>query len=156
MRHGIFFVSILASVTSMACVRSRTDEKKRQDAPGATAPAATAATNSTAFTVQQCESLIVDAERKLADARNKASADCKKDDDCQLVETSACVPACNDRAIAKKAAGAYQKQREMLRNTSCKLWNDAECARTTPKPMPDCKPLEVACNANKCEAVPAR
>lgn len=137
----------------MGCVKSKPDgaDAGRASPP---VPTSTATTQSTAFTVQQCESLVVDAERKLADARNKASADCKKDDDCQLVETSACVPSCIDRAVAKKAVAEYVKEREMLRSTSCKLWNDAECPRTTPKPAPQCKPMKVACNANKCEAVP--
>lgn len=141
----------------IGCVKSKPEGGDAgQASPPAPASAATSqSTSSTAFTVQQCESLLVDAERKLAAARNEAAADCKKDEDCQLVETSACVPACSDRALAKKAVAAYVKERDMLRDSSCKLWNDAECSRTTPKPVPDCKPMKAACNANACEAVPA-
>jgi len=133
-----------------ACIKSRPEEKDagKVEAP----PAQTASTTSAAFNVQQCESLLIDAERKLADERAKAPTDCKKDDDCKIIETSACVPACNDRAIAKKGEAAYTKQREILRQSSCKLWNDAECPRTTPKPQPNCAPTKAVCKANRCEA----
>lgn len=120
-----------------------------------TATAATTASGSAPFTVEQCESLLVDAERKLAETRSQAPADCKKDDECKLVDTSACIPACADRAIAKKGVEAYSKRREELRMSSCKLWNDAECARTTPKPQPQCAPMKAVCRASHCEVVAA-
>ena len=58
-----------------------------------------------------------------------------------------------DRAIARKAVPAYNRERELIRMGQCKLWNDAECPRTTPKPTPECTPMKAACKANKCEAV---
>jgi hypothetical protein len=138
----------------IGCVKS----KPVSEEAGTTASSATVAPQgtptSTAFTVSQCESLLVDGERTLATARGKAATDCKKDDDCQIIETSACIPACADRAVAKKAVAAYNKEREQIRMGQCKLWNDAECARTTPKPAPECQPTKAACKANKCEAVP--
>jgi hypothetical protein len=146
----------LLLLTLVACVKS----KPVSEEAGTTASSATAApqpsATSTAFTVMQCESLLVDGERTVATARGKAAVDCKKDDDCQMIETTACIPGCADRAIAKKAAGGYAKEREQVRMGQCKLWNDAECPRTTPKPTPECKPMKAACKANKCEAVPGQ
>lgn len=142
----------------IGCVKSKPVSQDAGATATVTSAGATpqAAATSTAFTVQQCESLVVDAERNLAAARNKAATDCKKDEDCQMIETSACVPACVDRAIAKKAVGEYVKTREQIRMSSCKLWNDAECARTTPKQAPPCTPMKAVCKANKCEATPAQ
>jgi hypothetical protein len=142
----------------VSCVKSKpVSEEAGTTAPtvssGAT-PQATAA--STAFSVTQCESLLVDGERSLATARGKAATDCKKDDDCQIIETSACIAACADRAVAKKAVPGYEKEREQIRMGQCKLWNDAECPRTTPKAKPQCTPMKAACKANKCEAVPGQ
>ena len=140
----------------IGCVKSKPVSEEAGTTSGpvvsASASAAPAAT-STAFSVTQCESLLVDGERTLATARGKAATDCKKDDDCQIIETSACIPACADRAVAKKAVAAYTKEREQIRMGQCKLWNDAECPRTTPKPKPECTPMKAACKANKCEAV---
>jgi hypothetical protein len=145
-----------------ACVKSRPEEK---DAGAGAAPLTQATTSasagapsatSTAFSVAQCESLLIDAERKLSSERSRAATDCKTDDDCQLIETSACVPACVDRAVAKKAVAPYMKRRDELRQTSCKLWNDAECPHTTPKPTPQCAPMKAVCKAGHCEVEPIR
>jgi hypothetical protein len=160
MKHALppllLLTALVFALGGVGCLKSK--PAPTEDAGSTAAPivSATATTNSNVFNVQQCESLVVDAERKLADARNKAATDCKKDDECQLIETSACVPACSDRAVAKKAVTAYAKERDMLRMSSCKLWNDAECARTTPKPTPQCLTMKAVCKANKCEAVPAQ
>jgi hypothetical protein len=137
----------------IGCVRSRPDEKDA-GAPPPAAPVVTPAATSTGFTVAQCESLLIDAERKLSSERSRAPSDCKNDGDCQLVETSACIPACVDRAIAKKGVDHYMKEREILRQSSCKLWNDAECARTTPKPQPECPPMKAVCKAGQCDVAP--
>ena len=138
----------------IGCVKSKPVPQQEAGTTAAPVISASATTNSTAFTVTQCESLLVDGERTLANARGKAATDCKKDDDCQIIETSACVPACADRAVAKKAVNGYMKEREQIRMGQCKLWNDAECPRTTPKTAPQCTPMKAACKANKCEAVP--
>ena len=124
--------------------------------PMSAAPVAPAAapSSSTAFSVAQCESVLVDAERQLHAARSRASAACKRDDDCQIIETSACVPACDDRAIAKSAVTEYMKTRDQLRQSSCKLWNDAECPRTTPKSKPECTPMKPVCKAGQCAVAP--
>ena len=148
--------ALLLPFLLIACVKSKpvSEEAGTTSAPVASASAApNAAATSTAFSVNQCESLLVDGERTLATGRAKAGTDCKKDDDCQLIEVSACIPVCADRAIAKKAVPAYDREREQIRMGQCKLWNDAECPRTTPKPKPDCAPMKAACKANKCEAV---
>jgi hypothetical protein len=146
---------LITALVGVGCLKSTPAPSEDAGTTAAPVVSATTTTNSNVFTVQQCESLVVDAERKLAEARNKAATDCKKNDDCQIIETSACVPACSDRAVAKKSVAAYAKERDMLRQSSCKLWNDAECARTTPKPAPQCQTMKAVCNANKCEAVPA-
>jgi hypothetical protein len=143
----------------IGCVKSKpvSEEAGTTAAPVVSASASPSATaTSTAFTVTQCESLLVDGERTLATARGKAATDCKKDEDCQIIETSACIPTCADRAIAKKSVATYSREREQIRMGQCKLWNDAECPRTTPKPKPDCTPMKAACKANKCEAVPGQ
>ena len=148
--------ALLLSFLLFGCVKSKpvSEEAGTTSAPVVSASAsATATAASTAFSVNQCESLLVDGERTLAAARGKAATDCKKDDDCQLIEMSACIPACADRAVAKKAVAAYNREREQIRMGQCKLWNDAECPRTTPKPKPDCSPMKAVCKANKCEAV---
>jgi hypothetical protein len=140
----------------IGCVNSKpsSQEAGTTSAPVVSATAsASAAPPSTAFSVTQCESLLVDGERTLAGVRAKAATDCKKDDDCQIIETSACIPVCADRAIAKKAVPGYNREREQIRMGQCKLWNDAECPRTTPKATPECTPMKAACKANKCEAV---
>lgn len=147
---------LLLPLLIIGCVKSKpvSEEAGTTSAPVVSASASAAATaTSTAFSVNQCESLLVDGERSLATARGKAATDCKKDDDCQLIEVSACIPVCADRAIAKKAVPAYDREREQIRMGQCKLWNDAECPRTTPKPKPDCMPMKAVCKANKCEAV---
>ena len=147
--------ALLLSFLLFGCVKSKpvSEEAGTTSAPVVSA-SATATTTSTAFSVNQCESLLVDGERTLAQARGKAATDCKKDDDCQLIEVSACIPVCADRAIAKKAVAAYNREREQIRMGQCKLWNDAECPRTTPKQKPDCSPMKAVCKANKCEAAP--
>lgn len=145
--------ALLLSILLVACVKSKpVSEEAGTTAAPVTSATSSATTNSTAFTVTQCESLLVDGERTLATARGKAATDCKKDDDCQLIEMSACIPTCADRAIAKKAVPGYNKEREQIRMGQCKLWNDAECPRTTPKPKPECAPMKAVCKANKCEA----
>ena len=152
--------ALFLSLLLIGCVKSKpegADAGGARASPTPTPPPSTASaapTSSTAFTVTQCEGLLVDAERKLHDARSKAPATCKRDDDCQLIETSACVPACVDRAIARSAVSDYMKRREELRMSSCRLWNDAECPRTTPKPTPDCPPMKAICKAGQCDVAP--
>lgn len=148
---------LLLPLLLTACLKSKpvSEDAGTTSAPVASSSSApSATTTSTAFTVNQCESLLVDGERTLATARSKAATDCKSDDDCKLIEVSACIPVCADRAIAKKAVPAYDREREQIRMGQCKLWNDAECPRTTPKPKPECGPMKAVCKANKCEAVP--
>jgi hypothetical protein len=142
----------------IGCVKSKPVSEEAGTTAATVSSAATpqATATSTAFSVTQCESLLVDGERTLASARAKAATDCKKDDDCQIIETSACIPACADRAVAKTAVTGYEKEREQIRMGQCKLWNDAECPRTTPKPKPECTPMTAICKANKCEAAPDR
>ena len=151
MKRAHFF---LHAILLVGCLKSKPVPQQEAGTTAAPIVSASPTTTSTAFSVTQCESLLVDGERSLAGVRAKAATDCKKDDDCQIIETSACVPACADRAIAKKAIAGYAKEREQIRMGQCKLWNDAECPRTTPKPTPQCTPMKAACKANKCEAVP--
>lgn len=154
---ALLLSSLVGLVGLVGCVNSK--KPASQDA-GTAPPAVSQATpstanvNSNAFTVEQCESLLVDAERKLADARSRAQTTCKKDDDCKLIEMSACIPACVNRSIARMAVEPYMKEREMLRQTSCKLWNDAECPRTTPKPTPQCPEMKAICRAGRCDVAP--
>jgi hypothetical protein len=156
--------ALVLSLLLIGCIKSKPEGA---DAGGGSANAsppppmsaasvvpAAAASSSGAFSVTQCESLLVDAERQLHTARSRASAACKRDDDCQLIETSACVPACVDRAIARSAVTDYMKTREQLRQSSCKLWNDAECPRTTPKPKPECTPMKAVCKTGQCDVAP--
>lgn len=149
------FLLRLLLMSCAACVRSRPSEQDAGPAPSASlAPQATTRSTSTAFTVSHCESLLIDAERKLSNERSRAATACKTDDDCKLVETSACIPACSDRAMSKTAVDGYLKAREQVRTTSCTLWNAAECPRITPKPAPECPPMKAVCKTGHCDAVP--
>lgn len=133
---------IALALVLVGCVKTRVDE---HDA-GATA-AATAGLG-----VEQCEKILVGAEKTLSEARAAASTDCKTKEDCTLVYTGACVGSCPAHPIAKSSEASYESTRARLRDTSCKAWNEGGCPNTTPKPTPTCRAFQVACTNGRCVA----
>lgn len=139
---------LVLALLLVGCVKSRVDE---QDA-GATSSAITArpATTAAGLSVDQCEKILVGAEKKLSEARAAAATECKTKDDCTLVYDAACIGSCPVHPIAKSAQAAYERTFEGLRTTSCKEWNEGGCPKTTPKPTPTCRAFPVACTNGKC------
>ena len=135
----------------VGCVKTRQGEATNDAAP--TPEVIAPGTDSTpGLSVEQCETILVEAERARLRARAAAPATCKAADDCALVESSACTPGCSDRAVAKSGVAGYAAKRDELRATKCKAWNDGRCAVITPKPMPMCAAATAACVAGKCIA----
>ena len=132
-----------------ACVKS---ERKEEDAGVPLGAVVGTTARPSGLSTESCEQILVGAEQKLAKARADAPTDCHADGDCVLVESSACVPGCTDRAMAKTAAADYRAARDRLRASDCKRWNDGACATTTPKPAPTCPPVRAACTKGKCTA----
>lgn len=142
----------LLAIVLVGCVKTQPDGHDAGAGAVATSTAAVAAPTSTSLGVTDCESMLVDAEKKAGEARAAASTQCKTDDDCTLVESGVCVAACADRAIAKNALPAYVAVRDALKSTTCRKWTEAECPKTTPKPAPACKPQKAACTGGTCVA----
>jgi hypothetical protein len=136
-------------IVLVGCVKTRPDEATND---ASASSGATPTERPVGHSVEHCESLLIAAERTLAEARAAATVECATSDDCALIESSACTPGCSDRAVAKSALAGYAATRERLRATSCKRWSDGRCAVTTPKPAPICPAVTLACTDGKCVA----
>jgi hypothetical protein len=147
---------LLTCLVLAGCVDKKPAPAQVDAAPTVASAAVTGASASAKpkFTVTACEALLLDAEAQLARERAGADKTCAKDDDCTLVLSGVCAPACTDSAMAKTATALYSKKRSQLDREICQGWRDNDCANTTPKPQPECAPVHAVCKDKQCSAAP--
>ena len=140
--------SLVFSVFFAACV----DKKVGTSADAAPATVTPAASAPQKLTVESCEAILIEGEEKLSRERRSADKACTKDDDCMLVHSGACAPACIDFAMTKTAAKAYAEKRKEIDHGTCRGWRSNECPTITPKPELACPTLRAKCENKQCVA----
>src|SRR5688500_3431842 len=106
---SMFRPLLLLSLLCVACVDKKATPAEADAGSPSVAVASGAVTPASAsaeprLSVEACEALVLEGESKLARERAGAEKACTKDDDCTLVSSGVCAPACTDAAMTKTAS----------------------------------------------------
>jgi hypothetical protein len=149
---------LVLALVLIACVDKKPAPAQVDAAPtvasAAVTPVSASGSAKPRFTVTACEALVLEGESKLARERAGSEKACTKDDECTLVLSGVCAPACTDYAMTKTASALYAKKRTQIDREICQGWRDNDCASISPKPPSDCAPMHAVCKDKQCTAVP--
>ncbi len=140
--------ALLLGLLLLACTACV--DKKKSDEQSAPPP-----TGSTSgpLTVQQCEAILVDGEKQLAELRAQMSKECTVDAECAVTFATVCMPGCPDYPMSKSASMMYSFKRDEIDSYTCKRWRDSDCEKITPKPKPSCTAMKGVCQNKVCVAL---
>ncbi len=101
------------------------------------------------LSADQCNVLLAEGDKEIAEALQGASPGCTKDSDCKVVSEHACFPDCGGVPISADFLSAYEAVRKRVEEHQCAKWHDGDCMATTPRPTPSCMPVKARCLKSK-------
>lgn len=99
----------------------------------------------------ECDALLHEAQAEMDAEHIKVDKPCKTDADCVEVKGHACDFSCVDGAIPKAELADWDAELAKTKDTHCKKWEVASCAKTSPAPAASCADgKKPACQAGHC------